>query len=54
MDQTALDKRYGEDGKRTNIVLHATKQDTGLEIAQTKKNRHGPSFLLTWIHTVMN
>ena len=55
MDQTALDKRYGEDGKRT-FVLRATKQDTGLEIAQKKKNRqiHSFSFLSTWIHAVMN
>ena len=34
MDQSAMDKRYGEDGKRTNICLRATKQDTGLEIVQ--------------------
>ena len=46
IDQAALDKRYGEDGKRTNL-LYATKQDIGLEIVQTKKNRHGPSFLST-------
>ena len=55
MDQTALDRRYGEDGKRKKIfVLRATKQDTGLEIVQTKKNRQAPAFLSTWIHTVMN
>ena len=53
MDQSAMDKRYGEDGKRTIFVLRATKQDTGLDIAQKRKNRQIPSFLSTWIHTVM-
>ena len=47
IDQAELDKRYGEDGKEQIFVLRATKQDTGLKIVQTKKNRHGPSFLST-------
>ena len=40
--------------KEQIFVLRVTKQDTGLKIVKTKKNRHGTSFLSTWIHAVMN
>ena len=40
--------------KEQVFVLRVSKQDTGLKIVQTKKNRHGTSFLSTWIRAVMN
>ena len=53
-----INQRWKNDMERMEneqiFVLRATKQDTGLEIVQTKKNRHGPPFWSTWIHTVMN
>ena len=51
MDQSAMDKRYGEDVKRTNICFTCNKTgDWARNGPEKEKQIH--SFLPTWIHTV--
>ena len=53
MDQSAMDNRYEEDRKRTNICFTCNKTGHLDRNCPKKKNRQIPSFLSTWIHTVM-